>query len=361
MGSDPFPHHKLWNILGCSLFFLEALGGALFLPILPALVENLGVGYPASLAAWVGLLVGAFYGGFSGSLGAARLLYPAAAPPGVAVSSAIAPPSPSSFRVGVVLLLSAAVYIACGCTIGRQAPAGLWWLASLRLANGVLAASHRALAYGCLDQTGGVSTRAPVAEGAPQRNRSPQESVGATSGLIFSFAVAGALFSPGHARPLLMLCLVAALAHIPSLVALVLLFLQRRTATNSPSGCYASVDGTPRGGQAGVGLLARSPWRARDSSDGSRNGAVVEEETVTAIATATAPGRGGAGVSGGGGAAPVSNGVDKEMQIPGRYLRGCKGDKVEAERRWRLTLDWREKERVDEVQLHRMKLYVLPS
>lgn len=37
-------------------------------------------------------------------------------------------------------------------------------------------------------------------------------------------------------------------------------------------------------------------------------------------------------------------------EVPDRYLRGCKGDPVEAARRWKLTLEWRAAERVDEVR-----------
>lgn len=37
-------------------------------------------------------------------------------------------------------------------------------------------------------------------------------------------------------------------------------------------------------------------------------------------------------------------------EVPDRYLRGCQGDPVEAARRWKLTLEWRAAERVNEVR-----------
>lgn len=36
-----------------------------------------------------------------------------------------------------------------------------------------------------------------------------------------------------------------------------------------------------------------------------------------------------------------------DLQVPGRFLRGCQGDHAEALRRWRLTLEWRRDYRVD--------------
>lgn len=37
------------------------------------------------------------------------------------------------------------------------------------------------------------------------------------------------------------------------------------------------------------------------------------------------------------------------LQVPGRFLRGCQGDKLEALRRWRETLAWRREQRVDSI------------
>ncbi len=44
------------------------------------------------------------------------------------------------------------------------------------------------------------------------------------------------------------------------------------------------------------------------------------------------------------------------IKPPGRYIRGCGGDEIEALRRWKLTLSWRKSEHVDSIldekQLH---------
>lgn len=320
---------ELWNALGSSLFFLDSLGGAVVLPVLPALVGEVGVESPAASTAWVGLLVGAYYAGRSGSIGAARLFSSAS-------STTMAPPVPSPPAVGVVLMLSAATYLACGLTVGRHTAAALWWLVAFRLLAGMLAAADRALAWGCLDLSG-------PAAAAASGTRSPQESVGAVGGLVLGCAVAGALFSAGHARPMLRLCIVATVAHVPAWVVVVLLW---RKGGGFGGGCgavadstgYATVGGTPGGSDAEVELMRRPPWGARDNGDERRH------------ATEAAPTGSQAGVSSEAGTGPASRGVGGELRIPGRYLRGCQGDEVEAERRWRLTLDWRAKERIDEVR-----------
>ena len=38
-----------------------------------------------------------------------------------------------------------------------------------------------------------------------------------------------------------------------------------------------------------------------------------------------------------------------DLQVPGRYIRGCQGDRTEALRRWRETLAWRREQRVDNI------------
>ena len=47
-----------------------------------------------------------------------------------------------------------------------------------------------------------------------------------------------------------------------------------------------------------------------------------------------------------------SDGIDRSElynKVPSRYVRGCKGDTVEARRRWHLTLDWRQEDDVDNI------------
>ncbi|CAM9392802.1 unnamed protein product [Phaeothamnion confervicola] len=43
--------------------------------------------------------------------------------------------------------------------------------------------------------------------------------------------------------------------------------------------------------------------------------------------------------------------TDEEVEttLPPRYLRGCNNDRVEALRRWRLTLEWRRDEKIDDI------------
>ncbi len=48
--------------------------------------------------------------------------------------------------------------------------------------------------------------------------------------------------------------------------------------------------------------------------------------------------------------------ITRPPSTPGRYRRGCGGDRIEASRRWKLTLQWRKSEHVDgilnEKQVH---------
>lgn len=335
---------KLWNILGLTLCFLDTLGGALFLPVLPALVQVLGSSSPASTAAWIGLLASVYFASRSGSLAALRWFSSSSSP-------TVAVPKPSPVRLGVLLMLSAALYLACGLTVRRDSAGGLGWLAALRALAGILAAAHRALGCGCLDQTG----LAPVTLVRKSRHESSAVS------LLVSFTLASALFNPHRFRPTLEMCLAAAVMHAPACVALVLLWQRNagRGRTTADSSRYSTVRGTPGGSDAELELMGRQPWGARDSSssgDGRRSSevvAVAAAAAAEAAAAATAPSAAHAadtGVSGRGEAGLAPGKVDGEMVVPGRYLRGCKGDVVEAERRWRLTLDWRAKERVDEVR-----------
>lgn len=331
---------KLWNILGWTLCFLDTLGGALFLPVLPALVQALDSSSPASTAAWVGLLACVYFASRSCSLGALRWFSSSS-------SSTVDVAKPSPVRLGVLLMLSAALYLACGLTVRRDSAGGLGWLSVLRALAGMLAAAHRALGCGCLDQTG----LAPMTLVRKSRQESSAVS------LLMSFTLASALFNPHRFRPTLEMCLAAAVIHAPACVALVLLWQRSavRGRTVADSSRYSTVRGTPGGSDAELELMGRQPWGARDSSssgDGRRTSevmAVAAAAAAEAAAAASAAPASKAGVSSRGeaGLAPGKSGG--EMVVPGRYLRGCKGDVVEAERRWRLTLDWRAKERVDEV------------
>lgn len=333
---------KLWNLLGWTLCFLDTLGGALFLPVLPALVQELGSSSsPASTAAWVSVLASAFFASRSGSLGALRWFSSAS-------SSTVAVPKPSPVRVGVLLVLSASLYLVCGLTVKRNSEGGsLWWLSALRALAGVLAAAHRALGCGCLNQTGAASMTLV---------RKPRHESSAVS-LLVSFTLASALFNPHRSRPTLELCLAAAVVHAPACVALVLLWQRnpgRGRAVADATG-YSTVRGTPGGSDAELELMGRQPWGARDSGDGRRGSDVLAVTTAAAsggaagTAAAAAPAADGA-VSDRGEVGIAPGKVEGEIVVPGRYLRGCKGDVLEAERRWRLTLDWRAKERVDEVR-----------
>lgn len=334
---------RLWEILGFSLFFLDTLSASIFLPVLPVLVSELGAATPASAAAWVGLLVGAYYAGRSSSLVA------------LARFCSASPPTPCRLRVGVVLALSTASYLACGLAVGHQ---GLWWLATVRVLSGVLAAAHQALAFGCLelallsrsqheDHGGSGSVTANSTPGAP-RGKAKAASI---AGLVIGYAVAGALLSPGHARPAFRLCLVAAGAHVPSVGLLLLIWRHHRGGTaasrnaagwsavaNSDASRHSPVRGRAGGSEFEVEMTKRPAATA--ATDGP---AAFNERGIVGGGASTAVG--------GAAAAGFREGSnDEEIRVPDRYLRGCKGDPVEAERRWRLTLEWRAKERVDEVR-----------
>ena len=335
---------KLWNILGWTLCFLDTLGGALFLPVLPALVQALGSSSPASTAAWVGVLACAYFASRSGSLGALRWFSSSS-------SSTVAVPKPSPVRLGVLLMLSAALYLACGLAVRRDSPGNLGWLAAIRALAGMIAAAHRALGCGCLDQTGLASVT------LVRKSRHESSAVS----FLVSFTLASALFNPHRFRPTLEMCLAAAVMHAPACVALVLLWQRSagRGRTVADSSRYSTVRGTPGGSDAELELMGRQPWGARESSssgDGRRSSEVIAVATAAAAdapaaaAAAAAAPAADAAVFGGGEAELAPGKVDGEIVVPGRYLRGCKGDVVEAERRWRLTLDWRAKERIDEVR-----------
>eukprot|EP00752_Nemacystus_decipiens_P007295 g6527.t1 len=344
-----------WRFLAAALYFLDALGGAFLIPVLPAVVEELlGVEKATPFAtAWVlGVLVCCYFVGRSGTLGVAAKVC-SGSPRGAAAGS------PSLLRIVVLLLLSAAAYVACGVVIvvvddsqqRRKYTSRLYvlvYFGLLRMLAGCLAAGHRWFAFRCLDHAARLEPVAPAAtEAEPLLGKCWNESVGAMGGLVAGCAIAGTLYQYSDQwpvstdRPTLLLCLAAAAAHTPALLST--LHVARRKCCSSAGGAsgtldggYSKVRGTPGGSESEVELMGRPPWSARgDSFDSGR------------VAAAGSTGAGAAAVAA---AAVARDGEDGEgISIPGRYLRGCAGDVVEAERRWRLTLEWRAQERIDEV------------
>lgn len=334
-------HTGLWRTVACVLFFQDALSGALFLPVLPPLVGQLlelEGDTPGFSTAWVvAVLLAAYYVGRSGTLTAAVRLCSS----GSSREPAAIPPS--LLRVGVLLVLSASAYAGCGIVVvavdHEQRLASrmhvMLYFCLFRALTGALAAGHRMSACRCLDHAALLESARNTTTAAKLGNRSWQESAGAVGGLVAGCALAGGLFEYSDpSRPTLLLCLAAAAAHAAALP-LVLLVAWRNCCSSTSGtvneGGYSTVQGTPGGSDAEVELMGRPPWSARDDSfDGGRG----DSAAAAAAALATTP------------RAAAS---ERVVDIPGRYLRGCAGDPVEAERRWKLTLDWRAKERIDEV------------
>eukprot|EP00903_Cladosiphon_okamuranus_P008970 g8582.t1 len=349
-----------WRSLASALYFLDALSGALLIPVLPAVVgELLGMEKASPFAtSWVlGVLVCCYFVGRSGTLGVAARA--CSGSPRAAAAAAVG--APSLLRIGVLLPLSAAAYVACGVVVvdGREQQKYmsrsyvLLYFALLRTLAGCIAAGHRWFACRCLDHAARLEPITTVAtEGAgPFLGKSWNESTGALGGLVAGCAFSGTLYQyserwPASAgRPTLLLCLAAAAAHAPALISA--LHVARKKCCGSGGGSdsggamaggYATVRGeTPGGSDAEVELMGRPPWSARDDSFDSSSGRV-----------AAAAGSTGAGAKAEASAHDDGEGGES-ISIPGRYLRGCAGDVVEAERRWRLTLEWRAAERIDEV------------
>lgn len=352
-----YNHAGVWKALGSTLHFQDALSGALFLPVLPALVvQQLGAGEsgagessatPAFSTAWVlAVMVACYCVGRSGTLGIARRLCSSGSSPR---GPAVVPPS--LVQIGALLVLSAAAYVACGILIERQQQHQqhqrtsrlylLLYFGLFRSLAGCLAAGHRWSACRCLDYAG-------LLDSVPLAGESRHESAGAIAGLVAGYAVAGALYVySGPSRLTPVLCLAAAAAHAPAFVCL--LHVARKRCSSSGGGGsgnggaidggYFTVRGTPGGSDAEFELMGHPPWSARDDSF---DGVKVADGTDTVAPAAGAATRGG-----------------EDVVIPARYLRGC-GDAVEAERRWRLTLDWRAKERIDEVRPVACYYYAIP-
>ncbi|CAN0225643.1 unnamed protein product [Ectocarpus sp. 12 AP-2014] len=332
-------HTGLWRTVACVLFFQDALSGALFLPVLPSLVGQLlgmegdTVGF---VTAWVvAVLLASYYVGRSGTLTAALRLCSSRS------SRAPAAIPPSLLTVGVLLVLSASAYAGCGVVVvvvdhEQQLTTSrvyvLFCFCLLRALTGALAAGHRMSAWRCLHHAALLESAPTTTTTAAKLGSRPwQESAGAVGGLVAGCILAGGLFEYSDpSRPTLLMCLAAAAAHTAALPPV--LFVAWRNCCSSRSGTidggggYSTVQGTPGGSDAEVELMGRPPWSARDDSfDGGRG---------DSAAAAGTPGAGS---------------MERVVDVPGRYLRGCAGDPVEAERRWRLTLEWRAKERIDEV------------
>lgn len=325
------------SFLGATLIFLDGLASALLLPVLPAISGVLGIESTAASVAWVGLLVGAYYVGRSGSLVVAQRLR--SPPSGGVLPSQLRLPLSSVFTV---LALSAASYLACGLAIYRQEASGLWWLVVLRVLSGALAGTHRVLALSCLQ-----SPRAGPS--------SLQEVAGELGGLVVGLLAASALFAPGEVRPIFSLCLAAVIAHAPSMVSL-LFVVQNQGHWYSFGALFRGGWSVITGGYSTVRdlgadrevELTRQPQESQegdgnDTRYGGLNAGTNAEITEDA-------GDGIHAIYPAGGEGEVSARNESELETPARYLRGCKGDVVEAARRWRLTVAWRKKERVDEVR-----------
>lgn len=336
-----------WRFLASALYFLDALSSALLVPVLPMVVgQLLGAenSTPFSTAWVLCVLVCCYFVGRSGTLGVSARVC-SGSPRGAAVA-------PSLLRIGGLLLLSAAAYVACGIVVvvDRQQQRYtsrlyvLLYFGLFRASAGCIAAGHRWFACRCLDHAAQLEPAAPAAEAEPFLEKSWHESAGAVSGLVAGCAFAGALYEyserwPTSAdRPTLLLCLAAAAAHTPALIA-ILLVARRKCCSSAGSGGgaidggYSTLRGTPGGSDAEVELMGRPPWSARDDSFDGGSRVAAAGSTSAGVAEAQ-DGEGGEGIT-----------------IPGRYLRGCAGDVVEAERRWRLTLEWRAAERIDEVRM----------
>ncbi|CAM9899904.1 unnamed protein product, partial [Discosporangium mesarthrocarpum] len=308
---------KRWSDLGIGLIFFDALGGVVFLPVLPALASSLGTGGYSRAVIWVGVLGLAYYGGRSGLLLTARLACPT-------------PPLPSPCRLSFLLCLSALVYAATGAGVTTvNGPSALQGLLVSRLFLGVLAAAQHSMGIGCFDLAASLTGTSPAAAVDPISRDAPASLAGLTVGV----AAGGLLFGSEARRPVLAICLLIACMHIFEVI-FVLLLWRGKLPTGESSTEYESVGGHPEGEgkQASYihadGDVELATWVTH--GDEGRPESV--EPALLVNPSAPGPGTG-----------------DGEAEVPARYLRGCGGDEVEAERRWRATLEWRAQERVDEV------------
>lgn len=345
--------------LRSTFYFLGALDAALYLSVLPAILrEVLHEGdendsgertfsppSSSSVAMAVALLVGAYYAGRLVTLAAASQVVKFGCCSGGNTAN-------SSLRIaemGATLCLSVATYLVSGMVVVVR-HRSLWWLAALRLLSGAVAAAHRVLAL----RDEHLSTSCSLADqmGKPEIERGYPAAV---AGLVVGCAVSGVLFTPGHARPALRLSLAATALHIPSFILLLLIWRQRRSSSRGREGAgggWSALANSDVGSgnlvEVEVELRGRSTATAADverSTNHSENGICILQQAASV---------GGGEVAAIGSALGKNKGDEEdsgacEVKVPDRYLRGCRGDPVEAERRWRLTLEWRATEKVDEV------------
>ncbi|CAM9560598.1 unnamed protein product, partial [Phaeothamnion confervicola] len=334
----------LWGNL---LLFFDALAGALFLPVLPALARRFGVSSDAAVAAWVGLLVFCYYAGRSGTLSAVRAL-------------SLNPPEPGPVKSAAVVVAAVSIYF----LTGMVTTASIGWLSPLRAAAGMLGAAQHLLGVSCLDLAVG-NHRDRSGRGDGEWDPVVRDAPAAAAGIVVGALLGGLLYIPGNDHPLLAPCLIAILLYAGAGAGVAASALGKGLTVPCKRRRYAGLDvdsGGSGGGDGGGGCGGGDAIGS--SSDGTSAGIELAEgpcddaacdaaaaagaaetaapatgaapELAAAVTTATAP--------------PLSeivgpvHGPDK---IPVRYLRGCNGDEEEATRRWRATLDWRREERVD--------------
>lgn len=340
------------------MYFLGALDASLYLAVLPAIVQEVlqpggedNSRERSSVAMAVGLLVGAYYAGHSVTLAAAsQLLRLGCCARGNATTSSL-----RLTEMGAILCLSAATYFINGLVVVVR-HRSLWWLAALRLLSGAVAAAHRVLAL--RDEQ--LSTPCTLADQMP-KSAVAGGYPAAMAGLVVGCAVSGVLFTPGHALPALRLSLAATAMHIPSFGLLFLIWRQRRSSSRGRGGAGSGWSALANSdvGEVEVELTGRATTAAAEadrSASHSENGrGNLRQHVVGSVAPVAAGGGVGGSVFGEGKRDEEDSGA--EVRVPDRYLRGCKGDPVEAEQRWRLTLEWRATEKVDEV----IRMCLLPG
>lgn len=331
---------RLWQATGLALVFLDALGGAVFLPILPLLVRELGVGSDSSVAAWVGLLVGTYNAGRSGALAVAR------------ACASTRPANVFLHHALVVVGLSTAIYLVCGILVGRY---GLWWFALFRLLCGMISAVHQTVGAGCLER---ASRQQEDAGSTVVRGKVPstRESVVTIGGLMVGCVIAGFLFSRGDDRPIARLCLAVVGIHgVPALCALAICVqsgsLRRAGGWSAVAGFDLARPSFPgrwkKRSAGGSEIEMRIEGQIDGGADAEDRLAYNGPQRVVRPPSSPAPAQESRGGS------PAES--HTAPRFPQRYLRGCKGDPVEAQRRWQLTLEWRASERIDEVGVHRFE------
>lgn len=370
--------HDLCPTLELTLYFLDNLGSALYLPVLPAIVREVlqledndaprqeasPSPFPSFVAMAVGLLVGTYYAGRSLAIAAASSNRGCSAQ-GRCRSSGL-----HLGGVGAALCMSAAMYLVSGLLVAVP-HRSLWWFAAVRFLSGALAATLQNLA---------VCNHLPGQKlAAPQPDR--RDYLAQIAGLVLGYAISGLLFTPGHRWPTLRLCLAAVLLHVPSFVLLLITWRRLHSLSlgrGSHRGAYWSALAsssdyatcTGHYSEVEADATGRAVAKVSTGSGGADEPERRANHGVNRVGTArkhvTGPGeslettRAAAGDGdrrpGGDdralGVAELVTGHSSggtELRVPERYLRGCKGDALEAERRWRLTLEWRMAEKVDEV------------